>query len=61
MEWMPVGKQTHDVDGSVYFSEIESGCEHASGSGQASGSGSGHVPGVGLSSVHGHGGHGAHK
>jgi RimJ/RimL family protein N-acetyltransferase len=53
MEWMPVGKQTHDFDGSVYFSEIGSGGEHDSGSG--------HAPGVGLSSVHGHGGHGAHK
>jgi RimJ/RimL family protein N-acetyltransferase len=53
MEWMPAGKQALDGDGSLYFSEIGSGGEHDSGSG--------HVPGVGPSSVHGHGGHGAHK
>jgi RimJ/RimL family protein N-acetyltransferase len=61
MEWMPVGKQGLAGDGSLYFSEIGPEHEHHSGSDHASGSVSGHAPGVGLSSVHGNGGHGAHR
>lgn len=61
MEWMPVGQQSFCGDGSLYFSELRLEHERDSGSGQASASGAGHAPGVGLSSVHGHGGHGAHK
>jgi hypothetical protein len=53
LEWMPVGQQSISGDGSLYFSEIGHEFEHASGSGHASG--------IGLSSVHEHGGHSAHK
>lgn len=59
MEWMPVGQQSLCRDRSLYFSELRP--EHEREHEHDSDSGSRHIPGVGLSSVHGHSGHGAHK